>query len=113
MTVRSGARIGPRRRLVEPATDHQHRVGVGESLPDGGRSTQAGHPEVEGVIVRDDVRSSPRRHHGHLEQVREAKQLGRRPRAEDAATGEDDGAPRRGEQLDHGPDVGVRRATGC
>ena len=62
------------------------------------------------MVVRDDV---ARRHAGDdrdLEQLGEAHQLGRRPGTQDAATGEDDRALGRGQELDHRADLLVGRS---
>ena len=70
--------------------------------------TEAGHPEIERVLVRDDVGSTPRGDDRYLQQLRELQQLGRRSGAQDAAAGEDDRALGRGQQLDDGSQVVVR-----
>ena len=65
------------------------------------------------MLVRDDIGPSPGGDDRDLQQFRELQQLGRRAGAQDAATGEDDRALGRGEQLDDRTQVlvgGCRRA---
>ena len=93
-------RVVVRGRLVQAAADDEHRIGGGEPLAHRRGRTETGHPEVERVLVRDDVGSSPGGDDRDLQQFRELQQLGRRAGAQDAAAGEDDRALGRGEQLD-------------
>ena len=89
------------------------RVGGVEPLADRRRRPEPGHPEVERVVVRDDVGAAPGGDDRDLEQLGEPGQLGRGPRAQDAAAGQDDRALGRGEELDDRADllVGRRAAT--
>ena len=66
---------------------------------------EAGHAEIERVVVRDDVAASPRRDDRDMEQLGEPGQLGRRPRTQHAGARQDHRTPGGGEQLDDGPDV--------
>jgi len=50
------------------------------------------------VIVREDVRTAPRRHHRNLEHLREGDQIGGGARTEHAGTGKDHGPARSGEE---------------
>ena len=83
-------RVAEGRRLVEARPDDEERVGGIEPLADRGRRAEAGHPEVERVIVGDDVGPPPGGDDRDLEQLGELRQLGRGPGAQDAAAGEDD-----------------------
>ena len=103
-------RIAVRRRLVQPAPDDEQRVGGVEPLADGRGGAEAGHPEVERVVVRDDVAAAPAGDDRDLEELGEAGQLGRRPGAQDAGAGQDHRASRRGEELDDGAELLVGRA---
>ena len=76
-------------------------------------AAQAGHAEVQRVVVRDDVGPAPARHDRYLQQLREPQQVGRCPRPKDAAAGDDDRPLGRCKQLDHRADVGVRGSPRC
>ncbi len=78
------------------------RIGVGRVEPsaDRRRGGQPGHPQVQRMVVRDDVRAPPGGDHGHVEELGEAEELGRGPGAQDAAAGEDHRPTGARQQLD-------------
>ena len=107
-------RVAERRRLVEPRADDEQRVGGVEPCLDRRRGTEPGHPEIERVVVRDDVGTPPGGDDRDLEELGEAEQLGRGPGAQHAATGQDDRPLGGGQELDDRPDLVVawRAAAG-
>ena len=122
VTVRSGGvrpacRFGSMstwiQRVVAAGMASSHEVGslsrlpmtssasaLGQPLPDGRRGAESGHAEVQRFVVGDDVPAAPRGDDRDLQELREAEQVGRRPRAEDPGPGEDDRPAGRGQQLD-------------
>ena len=97
-------------RLVQPRAEDEDRIGGVEPLPDRRRGAEPGHAEVQRMVVRDDVGAAPGRDDRDLEELGEAGQLRRRPRAQDTRAGEDHGPAGAGQQLDDGADLLVGRA---
>ncbi len=100
--ARAGGRHGPpvRGHLVEATAEHQHGVRLEEPRQHGRRGEVAAHPEIEGVVVGEGIGPPPGSHHGQVHHLRQAHEVGRRPRAEDAGAGEDDGALRVEEEVE-------------
>ena len=107
--ARARHRVAERRRFVEPRADDEQRVGGVKPGRDRRGRTEAGHPEEERVIVRDDVRAPPGGDDRDLEQLGESEQLGRGPSPQDASAGKDDRSLGRGEELDDRADLVVAR----
>ncbi len=87
------------RHLVEATAQHEQAVGLPQAGGDGGGREVAAHPEVEGVVVGEDVGPTPGRDDGQVEHLGEAHQVRRGARAEDARPGQDHGALRVEQQV--------------
>ena len=64
------------RDLRQAATEHEHGVGALEALPDDRRRAEAGHPEVERMVVRDDVAAAPAGDDRDVQQLGEPDEVG-------------------------------------
>ncbi len=111
----AGRRDGPAVRgdLVETAAQHEEGVGLEQSRMDGGRGEVAAHPQVERVVVGEDVGAPPGRHHRDVRHLGESDEVGRGARAQDPGPGEDHRPLRVEEEVEDAPDGGrvrLRRA---
>ena len=83
-------RVAVRGDLVQAAADHEDRIGILQPAADRRSGEVAAHPEVAGVVVREDVRAAPCRDDRDVHELGQADQIGCRARAQDATAGEDD-----------------------
>src|SRR4051812_16761097 len=79
-------------RTDEAAPCPEGGVGVAGPIPRADRRSgaEAGNPEEQRVVIRDEIRPPPGRDHRNVQELGEARELGRGPGAEDPAAGQDD-----------------------
>ena len=97
----SGNGISVRGHLAHPAPQDEDRVGFLHSNSDACRRAEAGHAQVQRVVVREDVTAPPRGDHRDLHRLRETNQRVRAARAKHAGAGDDERPPGVQKQMHH------------
>ena len=100
------------RRLVEARPEDEQRVRRLDPLAHGARAAEAGHPEVQRMVVGDHVATPPAGDHRHVEQLREADEVVGAPGSQDAGAGQDQRALGGGEEVQHRAQVARARCLG-